>query len=64
MQSTPKPEYARAKQHLADPRNQEFWPRNDKETRAVAVVKSQQRYTQWKKDDAAKRRAVLAEVSK
>jgi hypothetical protein len=56
-----KPEYAKAKLHLADPTNLDLWPKTAAEVKAIEVVKSQRRYTEWKRRDAEKRREKTAQ---
>jgi hypothetical protein len=58
-----KPEYQRAKMHLADPLNPDLFPRDQKEVRALHVVEEQRRYSEWKKRDAEKRRERAIEAS-
>lgn len=51
-----KPEYTKARKHLDDPSNLEHWPVTPREIAAVEVLKSQRRYSKWKKRDAERQR--------
>lgn len=41
-----RPEYIKAKKHLDDPTNQEFWPTTALEFKALKTVKGQRAYTE------------------
>lgn len=54
-----KPEYLKMKLHLEDPSNPAHWPTSQKEMRALFVLKEQRRFSEWKKQDAERRREKL-----
>ena len=49
MERPMKPEYVKARRHLDDLMNPEYFPRTEAERRAVKTIQGQRRYTESKR---------------